>query len=148
MTVGDSLLPVLDEVRRAVASLGFNNFITSIIVTSYAPGSDPLNGDGYSSQTITVLDPPPKTKWMKSEDYLRGTNPDVTVEIGPITPAFATGGYSFEDLEQTSASKNSIVQYLITGPGMGPNGSLFDKVAFIGERKLRFSVQLKRASNP
>lgn len=148
MTLADDLLPILPQLRSIAGQLGFRPFGVTIVVKDYGTG-DPFKGNSFTLKTLTpVLEDgySPKVRWLSEADYLRGTHPDVTLEVGPITPLTSTGGYSFEDLEQINANENSQVLYLITGPGMATGGTLFEKVAFIGERTLGFKIQLKRAS--
>lgn len=149
MTLADDLLPILPQLRSIAGQLGFRPFSVSIVVRDYNGGSA-LSGDSWTLQTITpILEDgySPKVRWLNEADYLRGTHPDVTLEVGPITPTTSTGGYSFDDLEQIAASKNSQIFYLVKGAGMAPNGSLFSKVAFLGERTLGYKIQLKRADD-
>jgi len=147
MTLRDKLLPTVDKVRKLPGKLGFRLFAVTLVRQTGGDWSKGIAPTLTTLENITVFEGyNPKVRWMNQGDYARGTPADVVLEVGPITPAYDGGGYTYEDLEDLSAPKNSTILYRITGPGMLTNGSLFAKTSFSGNRALGFFIQLRRVN--
>lgn len=117
MTLRDDLLPALDTLRTIPADLGLRANVVQVRVRTY---SGAVNADGttLSSTTTTTLSPAPKVRRLSEGqgsyfgggtlDASNGTALAEELEVGPITPDYATGGYTLAELAPAGASNKRV----------------------------------------
>lgn len=98
MTFREGLLPVVHAVRGIPESLGLRPTSVTLRTRVWASGE---KGEGAFVDTDTVLSPTPRLRELSMQEvngsagqYERGD-----IKVGPITPPFAGGGYSRQELE-------------------------------------------------
>lgn len=137
MTLAAELLPDVYEARAIAGELGFRPHTVAIVVVS-TPGLH--TGDGTRTEVVTPITEangqPPRVRWLKDEDLALGQLPLGTVEVGPITPAFAGGGTETDLLTGADLSVGEVRLLRITGPNH-PNGADYTIRSVTADRPLR-----------
>lgn len=145
MSLVSDLLQTIDEGRELLADVGLRPYTVSLLVVTHA-GEYPGDGSSYTTSTpITVAHgKAPKVKVVDDKDIVQGGAFSKTrYEIGPLTPAYATGGVSPEDLEPPATNKPREVFYVLKGPGLPTNGMLCKKVADRLDSPFRYVITVE-----
>jgi hypothetical protein len=146
MTLADDLMQVVFDGRGIAGSLGFRPYRVYIVAESYT-GQHTGEGGGNIDETEIVegSNQPPKVRWLKDEEIAVGNLAGGTIEIGPITPAFSSGGTDLsgllDDLERGSECFVRIV-----GP-KHPNGAKYRLTERRMERALRYMLRAVPVAN-
>jgi hypothetical protein len=131
---------------RSIPGLTFEMrpYTVHVRVTTWS-GTHP--GDGTETATSTAITEaggqPPKVRWLSDEEKALGTLPDGTVEVGPITPDFGSGGTALSVLAPSTAG--STVHYILTGPEH-PNGGVYERAGVRTDRAFHYLLTLKPVS--
>lgn len=104
MALRDGLLPVFDSARTLIDNLGLR---TTRVIRRTRTWSGAEVGLGTVTTTDLELVPRPK---------VRDAGPGL-VTVGPITPAFASGGYDADDLAPSQTAAQDVVWILIGADG-------------------------------
>lgn len=123
MTLRDDLLPLANTLRTLGDTFGVYDVDVVVRVRTYS-GAVNANGTTLSSTSSTTLSPRPKVRRISEGDgsFFGGGTLDASngklladeLEVGPITPDHATGGYTLAELAPAGAS-NKRVDLLIGG---------------------------------
>lgn len=104
-TLSDDVLPIISDGWGIVEELGFSPHTVTVRTYVYESGEVGL---GPPTPSNVVIRPNPPVKETKN-----GTE----AIVGPITPYFGTGGYTFADLRPTDTGRNDLAfEYFISGP--------------------------------
>jgi hypothetical protein len=145
MAFADDILPTLTAIRAIPGQFGLRPHAVSLV---YATSSGDHTGDGDvldEDTPITEADSqPPKVRWLKDEEITVGNLASGSVEIGPITPAFSTGGTDLTTI--TGQLDRGMTRFLrITGP-KHPDGALYEITQVKADRSLNYKIQAKPVS--
>lgn len=142
MSLADDVKPVLFDARGLVGELGFRPYSVKLMRKVWS-GSD----IGRGSATVTELPiveaggQPPAVRFLDDEERALSGMPAGTLEVGPITPEFSGGGYSWATLTAADADVREEVFYVVTGPEF-PNGARFNRRGGTSERALGYTLML------
>ena len=103
-TLRTGLLPVFDSARTLIDNLGLR---TTRVIRRTKAWSGGQVGLGTLTTTDIELVPRPK---------VRDAGPGM-VTVGPITPAFAGGGYDADDLKPSETASQDVIWILIGADG-------------------------------
>lgn len=103
-TLSDDVLPIISDGWQIVEDLGFSPHTVTVRTITYAEGEVGL-GPGVESDLL--IEPNPPVKEMANGQELR---------IGPITPSYGAGGYTFAQLRPTDTTAGVEFYYIVTGP--------------------------------
>jgi hypothetical protein len=144
----NSLRKLAHTIRGIPDQLGWRPYTVSIETRSWDGGE---RGEGAETVTTTAITEanghPPKVRFLTSEEIALGGYSQGTLEIGPITPDFGSGGTSLDTLAPLSPSDDTIVHYIITGPEF-PNGARFRKADVETHRAGHYLLRVNRAGDP
>jgi hypothetical protein len=132
-----ALREVVDAIRGIPDDLDLREYSVAIRVRTWN-GSRP----GVDSSTATDVDSyfyvdggthRPRVKQVTQRDIIAsgGVYQDQDLRIGPLTPPYPGGAADNTDvsvLDPAITSSATEIFFLITGPGMGSNGSWFKKI--------------------
>jgi hypothetical protein len=148
VTLRDALLPTINAVRAIPGQLGLRPHAVAIIQTI---SSGAHTGDGARSETETAITEsggqPPKVRWLNDEQLALGNLPKGTVLVGPITPAFSSGGTDLATIQGTALLQGDTLHVKITGP-KHPNGALYRVTKINADRALRYMITAEPVSEP
>ncbi|HEU4544360.1 MAG TPA: hypothetical protein VFR23_24730 [Jiangellaceae bacterium] len=144
MTLADDLLPVVYDGRSLAGEFGFRPY-TVHVITTLEVGTH--TGDAGHNETTTQITESggqnPKVRWLNDEEIAVGGYPGKgVVEVGPITPAFATGGTELSLLTGDDLQRRDTIQLEIRGP-KHPNGSRYRIIDVNSERPLRYMIRAR-----
>lgn len=145
MTLADDLKPLANSIRAIPGQLGIRPYTVEIVLRHW---TGTHVGDGTRSETATAITEaggqPPKVRFLNGEERALLGVAHAVVEIGPITPDFATGGTSIETLTGLAFSPqdHDEILYRLTGPGF-PDGQLFRIRDISSDRALQYRVQVE-----
>jgi hypothetical protein len=149
-TVIEKLRPTFSKLMGVVDRLGLRYYDVQIKRQSFTKPADSIFSGPYSGVDISsgvILDITeldgyrPSLERVSGNDFVRGFSEDTEFVLS-VTRDWATGGTTYQTLEQTLASDDDQIFYLVTGPGF-PNGAKFAKTTF-QVTGLTFRVGLKR----
>lgn len=110
-----SLLQLANRVRAgAPVALGVRDTTVTLRKRVWSGGA---RGEGSRVDSDTVLTPPPHVRQLSTREVSQsgGRFEIGDVRIGPITPKFAGGGYSKEELSPTSTEDGTEYFYVLAG---------------------------------
>ncbi len=117
MSLREDLLPVCRDARALVESLGLRTNSLTIRTRTYSgePGVWP-----YSDLDL-VITPRPKMRWLTGAEVAAsgGRYAEGDMKVTKITPAYAGGGYTPEQLRPAPTEDNVEILYVVTGPEAG-----------------------------
>lgn len=143
MSLRDDLLPVLQDTRAIVDDLGFRTHDVAVVVRTWAgsrPG-DPTP-DAYTDAS-TPIAPNPRVRQVTSREVAQsgGIVSMGDLRIDKITPSFAGGGYTPNDIApSTNGATNVEVFYRV----VGPLGGDYALVTSNTDRALGYSLVVTR----
>lgn len=140
MAFADDFLPTLASIRAIPGQFGLRPHRVYLVVSSTS-GTYP--GDGQRDDILTELvegdSQPPKVRWPKDEDVAMGLVPKGQATIGPITPAFSTGGTDLSDLSGVDLLAGDVRLLRITGPSH-PDGADYRIVSVKADRAMHYMI--------
>lgn len=145
-TLVQSLLPVLDDARGILDDFGLRPFEVFVRVRDW---SGDVAGQGTATDVdteITVASGKrPKVVEVKSRDVVAsgGAIAATTYKVGPLTPDYGTGG-SRADVLDPPVSPGREVLFVVTGPGLAPEGVLCKRVDGEGFSPFKWFLYLER----
>jgi hypothetical protein len=105
-TLSDDVLPIISDGWQIVEDLGFSPHTVTVRTTIWAEGEVGLGPPGDPSDLLIEPNPPVK-------ETARGQE----LIVGPITPFFGSGGYTFTQLRPTDTGRQDLsFEYFVTGP--------------------------------
>lgn len=140
VTLAESLKPTLHSARAVAGRLGFRPFRVYAVLNTW-DGS--TTGAGYGSRTETLTElkhadgQPPKVRFLKGKEVLRGELAQGSIEIGPLTPNFGAGGVDYDTLFTRTDGQTAKIK--ITGPGTG-SGEYYAIKEVDQEKALRIMI--------
>lgn len=141
MALADDLRPVLHSIRSIPGSLGLRPHSVQIVTRRWSgehPGEGTLTED---SVDITESgSQSPKVRWLTDEQRAVAHLDQATVEVGPITPSFSTGGTSLDDLAGADLQVGDTYYLRVTGP-KHPNGALYRITEVNGQRAMHYKIR-------
>jgi hypothetical protein len=140
MTNIDSLRQLVERGRALPGQWGLRVFRV-YVVTRHWSGDRP--GEGGTAEDPTELlvgGQPPKVRTLSGETIAVEQLPSDTLEIGPLTPEFSGGGIDL-DLLKGELWVNDERWLLLTGPGMGDDGTRFRIVSVRADKALRYVIR-------
>lgn len=145
MTLADDLMATVLAGRGIAGELGFRPHTVAIVSESYLghTGEDPANTD--ETPIVEGGGQPPKVRWLKDDEIALGNLAGGTIEVGPITPAFAGGGTDLSVLAG-SLERGAIRYVRITGP-KHPDGASYRITEIRAERALRYIIRAVPVAN-
>lgn len=121
MTLADDLKPLVNSIRAIPGQFGLHAFTVSVIRTIWTD-EQTQNDDELP---ITHADgQPPHVRFLTLKERYAAGLQQLSIEVGPITPAHSGGGYTVEQLNPAINGQEAF-HYLVKGPGMGEYGSRF-----------------------
>jgi hypothetical protein len=141
VTLADDLKPVLFNARAIMGSLGMRPHTVTLLL-GHREHIRARAAAVVSIPIVEASDQPPKVRWLKDEETAVGALAAGTIEIGPITPLFATGGTDITKLQGKGLAPGDDRLILIEGP-MVPHGALFEITSIVAQKALRIMVQCK-----
>jgi hypothetical protein len=138
-TEAEDALPDLFEARGEVGEAGFRVHSATIVAETYT---------GHTGESLTNIDEAPlvegggynpKVRWLKDEEIAVGNLAGGTIEVGPITPAFAVGGTDLDTL-MGELDRGATRHVRIVGP-KHPNGARYRITEIRAERPLRYIIR-------
>ena len=154
MSLRDALLPVLDTIRSiaGIPAIGIRPYTVKIRVRVWS-GSRPGVGsyqdtDTVLSNTITLsgvlTTVPVRVRPVSTKDVIAsgGLYTDHDFRVGPMTPQFATGGYTGAQLDPVPTGAATEIIWLMSGPDI-PSNSVFAKIGEEGTA-LHYYVTLRQ----
>jgi hypothetical protein len=104
-TLSDDVLPIISDGWQIVEDLGFSPHTVTVRTTTYEAGEVGL---GPGEPTDLVIEPNPPVRETKMGQELI---------VGPITPSFGAGGYTFAQLRPTDTGRSDLsFEYFVAGP--------------------------------
>jgi hypothetical protein len=138
--LAEKLRPTVYKGRAIAGKLGFRPYTVQLVTASW---TGTHTGDGQRYDTFTPIteaeSQPPKVRWLKDDEIAVGNIPSGTVEIGPITPAFAGGGTDLALLAE-ELTRGSTRYVVITGP-KHPSGARYRLTRIDAQRALRYMLR-------
>ncbi|MGK3981316.1 hypothetical protein WMF38_57495 [Sorangium sp. So ce118] len=114
-TLSDDVLPIISDGWQIVQDLGFSPHTVTVRTVTWSGGEVGL-GDPIASDLLIEPNPPIREEARGQE-----------LTVGPITPSFGAGGYSFAQLQPTDTGDPAIeFYYVVTGPEGTNNYQLLD----------------------
>jgi hypothetical protein len=147
MSVGtvarDRLRRIADRVRAIPGRrFGLRPYTVAVRVRS---SSGTYVGEGtLTTSTTDILvggDQPPKVRFLSEEQLALGGFAKGSVEVGPVTPNYPTGGMMIASLMATAATAGQEVHFILTGP-LYPSGGNFVLQKTGTDRALRYMLTL------
>lgn len=141
MAFADDLKPVLHTIRAIPGNLGLRPHQVSIIVKSYT-GTHTGEGDEVIIETAITegSGQPPKVRWLKDDEIAVGNLDSGTIEVGPITPEFSTGGLDISVIDGSSEATGETRYLKIVGP-KHPNGAYYAIKEVRADRAMHFKLR-------
>lgn len=146
MTLAESLLPMLHDVRSIPGALGLRPHTVSILTEEWSGAN---TGEGTVTPTTLTLEHAGsqnvKVRWLNSEELALSELPSGSIEVGPLTPEHYNFGWPqvalLTDIKgalATGATKHLIV----TGP-MHPAGARYAITGFDASKAMRYMITAK-----
>jgi len=143
VTLAESLRPALTQARSIAGTLGLRPHAVELVTVS---SSGSHVGDGTVTRDATPITEangqPPKVRWLSNEEIAVGQLPSGSIEIGPITHAFAFGGTDIASLDGSQLQAMQGRQLRITGP-QHPHGARYEITNVNAESALHITLQAK-----
>jgi hypothetical protein len=119
MSLSDDVLPIISRGWQIVQDLGFSPHTVTVRTVTWSGGPDgPEVGLGDPTTSDLLIEPNPPVKEERNGEEL---------VVGPITPSFGSGGYTFAQLRPTDTGAAGIeFYYVVTGPEGTNNYQLVD----------------------
>ena len=116
MTVRDNVLVPLDAARAVIAGLGLRRYAVTVRTRTWSGGAP---GAGDASNADLVLTPTPRVRALSTREVASsgGTFESGDYRIDKITPAYAGGGYTPEQLSPVPAADQDVVVVLAGDDG-------------------------------
>jgi hypothetical protein len=138
MSLVDDLLPIAYATRALAGQYGVRLYTVALVVEKW---SGQHTGEGVRYEEYTPIteanNQPPKVRWVTDEEVTLGALSG-SIEVGAITPKFATGGTDLEPIiEQLEAGSTRHIQ--IVGP-KHPAGAKY-KIIGIEVKPLRYLIR-------
>lgn len=147
MTLRDQLLPLIYGVRAIPGQLGLRPFTVSIRTGQWNGTNTGRGAEGVDLVPITEASgQPPKVRQLNTEELALGNLGKGSIQIGPITPAFAGGGTlvsAFGDL----LDQGMTLHLVVTGPGTSENGDLYQLKSLNADRALHYTLVAEPVAN-
>ena len=124
MTFAEDIRQTVASARSIPGQLGLREHSVELKRSLW---SGDYTGEGLShDQFGEVLEDghPPKVRWLTDSQRALGEHAEGTVEVGPITPAFAGGGIDWGALVGSLLDSGEVLEVLITGP-RHPDGTTY-----------------------
>jgi hypothetical protein len=140
-TLAEKLRATVHRGRGIAGSLGFRTHRAYIVRRCWIGGA--IGEGGYQDEETELTEgagQPPKARWLTEEQLAVGGLPRGTVEVGPITPAFAGGGTDIATIAGRDLTRGEELLLKIVGP-MHPNGDYYGITQVKAERALRYVIQ-------
>ncbi len=106
-------------------------------------------GEGTRTETVTTItegdSQPPRVRFLSPKEKAVAGLEGLIVEIGPITPEFPGGGYSWATLAGKDLAQGHVLHYRLTGPQF-PAGALFSILSGGADRVFGHRLQLAPVS--
>lgn len=125
MSLADSLKPLLSSVRSIPGQLGLRPHTVEVLLGTWSGAQTGEGAESISTVSITENGQPPKIRRLKPEERALDDLPEGSVEIGPVTPDFAGGGFDLQTIRVRI--KGATLHFRITGPDP-PQGSAVYRV--------------------
>lgn len=143
-SIRDDFRELADGVRGIPADFGLREHSATLLWDTWT-GDQP--GEGTQTQLSTPLlvdGKNPKVRWLSEKEVAISGLPIGTIEVGPITPDFGTGGISLATLLGTAKSQGDVRLVQIIGPRL-PAGARYRVSQAKCDRALRVILQLDPA---
>ncbi len=149
MGLREDLLPAVQAIRDIAVGLGVRRYQVWLRLVTY---SGSRVGMGTAIATDTYLGRV-KCRQTSSKDVVAGTEmSDGVFELGPFTPESSaaialtnTKSVSPGDISPTQDGTPSEIYYLLKGPGLPSDGSLFIRVSDKLDGPFRYMVTVKNS---
>lgn len=146
MTLRDDLLPALDDARTICDDLGLRQNAVDVVVRTWTSGkvgapATQTPGVDYSEQRVH-LTPNPKVRRVTQREVASsgGRYEDADLVVGPMTPAFAGGGNTTDQLDPLVRQRGVELLFVVTGPNAGE----YALVDFRRDRPMRYECVVRR----
>lgn len=145
---GQAALNRLRKIAHRVRALPGKRFALrpfTVSVMARASGGQAWDGSGTSDAEYTTValkekgGQNPRVKWISPKQYMIGYSQDVDLEVR-ITPELVA---SVTEIDPLAAE----VIWVITGPGMGENGTKFTRSSLNTQSQITWVIGLKRVSS-
>lgn len=116
-----------DACRAIPGKLSFGLREHSVaLVASYWTGGQPGVGDEVSVETPILVNgtSPPKVRFPTQREISLGMMSEGSVEVGPFTPDYGTGGFNRSLLDGSLVDTGDTLHLLLTGP-QHPDGQRY-----------------------
>lgn len=140
----DDFRALADGIRAIPGEFGLREHSTTLLWSTWS-GDQP--GEGTETQFSTPLlvgGQNPKVRWLSEKEVAISGLPTGTIEVGPITPDFGTGGISLATLLGTAKGQGDVRLVQIAGPRL-PAGARYRVSQAKCDRALRVILQLDPA---
>ena len=153
MTLRDSLLPALDQIRAIAGVMGLRPYVVKRrqrIWSGERPGVGSfVDSDITLTNTMTgpggAIVSPVRVKRLSSKDVIAsgGLYTDHDYRVGPMTPLYAGGGFGPDDVDPPTSASATEIMWWMSGPDIVDGGSWFKKVSEEGTA-LHYYVTLRQ----
>ena len=141
-TAAEDALQELLEGRAEAGLEGFRPHAVSLVKGLSETGQPQDTVEHEELAIVEANSQPPKVVQLNDEQVAVGGLARGTIEIGPITPAFAGGGTDLGELVGRKLEGGDTLHVKITGP-LHPTGALYRIVDVRAYRALRYMLRAK-----
>lgn len=143
-SAADRFRRIADNARAIPGAFGLREHAATLLWDSWT-GDQP--GEGTRTEHATPLlvgGQNPKVRWLSEKEVAISGLPVGTIEVGPITPDFGTGGVSLQTLLGTAKNQGDVRLVQLVGPRL-PEGARYRVSQAKCDRALRVILQLDPA---
>lgn len=142
-TLRQNLLPVINNGRKIIDGLGFRTSDVSVVTRLWPSGrrGDP-DDSSYGDTVLPLVNPRPKVRQVSSREIAGsgGTYQDGDLRVDKLTPKFAAGGYTLDEIAPVADDEGVEILYVVTGPLAGE----YRRINSNADRALGYSLTLRR----
>lgn len=124
--------------------LGFRTSDVSVVTRLWPSGrrGDPDETSFIDTAILPLINPRPKVRQVSSREIAGsgGTYQDGDLRVDKLTPKFAAGGYTINELAPISPDEGTEILYVVTGPLAGE----YHRINSNADRALGYSLTLRR----
>ncbi len=117
MSLRTSLLKTVDTVRAVLSKSSIDERTTSVTIRTRTWTGGRVGADGGTSDSDVTLTPRPRVKELSQREIAGsgGRYQAGDVRVGPITPAWSSGGYTAAQLAPVITANGIEILYVLAG---------------------------------
>jgi hypothetical protein len=136
----DALRKLVDRGRALPGRWGLRVFRVYVVERHWTGDRPGEGGTSEDSTELLVGGQAPKVATLSGETIAVEQLPSDTIQIGPLTPEFSGGGTDI-DILKGELWPTDERWLLVTGPGMGDEGTRFRIVSVRADKALRYVIR-------